>query len=329
MLAVAVAVTAALTAGCSSDDGGSSSSGLEDALGKTADLPGNRVSFEYGDLKAVRDANGGVLQGPYGPLTDAGLGDLASVYQMVPEAYGIDLAKADRAWSAGEPPDNGGVLEGSFDAAAVEGKLKGLNAKQDKTPSGASVWRTAPDHEMGLQKAPLPAAVTQFNVAEVGSGRIVHGPSAAVVDGLAHADGRTLADVDAFKESAACLGDVLAASLHAPSDDAGGRGGAHPVFTAAGVRGGKGKPATEVLCVPLQGIAAGQDPVAAVKDFFAKQSTRSGAPWRQLLSDVKVEKTGNAIRVTATPAAGRKAGVFRNAQVQGDLADLPIASGGS
>ncbi|MGA4540612.1 hypothetical protein ACPA54_11500 [Uniformispora flossi] len=318
--ALAALLMVAATA-CGGDGKGakdSAAGGVRGALDRVADTPDTRTWFTYADLAGLRAANGDAGRlGPYAQI--AGLAEDGKFADLLPPVYGFDPRDADRTWTAGAAPKQATVLSGGLRLSVVEERLAAAKAAREHTASAGTQWRTAPDYQISLETAAVPEALAVFNVVRVDGATLVHGGGAAEVAAADTGKGRTLGDAEPYKSLAACLGDVLAAEIAGPRPDGGGTA---PI--AVGFRGAKGRPVTQVLCLP--GSSA-QD-LDRVREFFAPEHRlKNGMPWGEAVSDIEVAAAGGAVRVTAVGRNDRFR-IFDQALQQGEFAELAAAAGG-
>lgn len=293
-------------------DSGERTSGLRGALDAVRDDESTRAWFEYGDPSAVREADAGAgTDGPYSALVGVGYPDLATMQGQLPGALGFDPVKAREAWVAGRAPTRGGVLVGGFDKGTVTGRLVELGG----TPvaDDANVYRLRADGELSFDDAlaqKLPLALDHFDVVRVSGSRIGYGASVRMAD--LSRGGTALGDDKGVRALADCLDKPLAAVL---TDRAGGGERANGPRIAVGVRGAKGKTATEVLCVATGSKAAAETEADRLRGLFAGNgTTASGVPWTTLLTDVRVEVVdGDVVEVTAHPFGPTRTGVLLKA----------------
>ncbi|WP_439675442.1 hypothetical protein [Embleya sp. MST-111070] len=311
-----LAGTAACGGGGSHDAG---SAGLRGALDGVRDDASTRGWFEYGDTAAIAKANGGTATtGPYGALLGTGYPDLAAMGPQVAPALGFDPAKTNEAWSAGRPPQQGGVISGGFDKGAVIGKLKELGGKPD--PAAASVYRLRADNELSVDDAlaqKLPSVVDHFNAVRVADRQIGYGSTLLGAD-LSRGGARLGADPTA-RALADCLDRPLAAVL---TDRAGGGEQPSGPRIAVGVTGKAGVPGTNVLCVARESEQAARAEADRLRGVFTGgEPTAQGVPWNAMLTDVRAEVVGtNVVKITARSAGSVRTGVFVKA-----LNDMSLA----
>lgn len=297
---------------------------LTEALGHVRDTAKTRATVEFGDVAAVKKANGGSLTGTgrYGHLYGYGMGNLAQTpAARVKQALGIDPGQVQQAITAGAPPDSAWRMTGSFDADAVTGKLKALGGRQD-----GDDLRLRADKQVNLSDTlgkRLPGVVNGMNVVRVTDDAIVHGSSAAAVAAL-DADDGTLADNERFHAVASCLDSPLAALLSGN----GFRGaGANAGFTAGvGVRGTDGQAPTEVLCRTARSDQEADQVRQRMEQAIRGTTASTRRPWRTLLTGAEVETLTDGdvpvVRLTAQRAGSGEAGVLIKAATNRDLAAL-------
>jgi len=313
---------------CGGDSGGDGV-GLRGALDAVRDDESTRAWFEYGDLSAVRAAGGMDPGGPYAALAGVGYPDLATMRGQLPDALGFDPAEAREAWVAGRAPTKGGVLVGGFDKDTVTGKLGELGGRAEADDK--NLYRLRPDNGLSFDDAlaqKLPLALDHFDVVRVSGSQVGYGASARMAD--LSRGGSTLGDDRGVRALADCLDEPLVAVL---TDRAGGGERANGPGIAVGVRGGKGEPATEVLCVTTASDVAAKAEADRLRALFsgagtgAGGTTASGVPWGTLLADVRVEVVdGDVVEVTAHPSGSTRTGVLLKAL--NDLSLGAVFSGG-
>ncbi|GAA4525940.1 hypothetical protein GCM10023096_58750 [Nonomuraea ferruginea] len=192
--------------------------GLLDAMASVSGEGPAAAYFEYGEPAWWRDL--GVDAGSGGdrrwlPAAVSGLGSLGAAWQTLPQATGMAPATGTRAISIGVPPQQAFRFDGDVDSDAVRTKLTALGAKP-RTMGGHEGLSFSPGAEIDLSRLIVPGLTNQLNQVVVtdslAAAASTPGPLEAVLGGE-----RTLADNPAHAAVAACLGDVAAATIMAPS----------------------------------------------------------------------------------------------------------------
>jgi hypothetical protein len=327
-LVCALAATA-MTAGC----GGAGKTPLVKALDGVDDAPSSRTSFVYEDTAALR-----MLAGLAAPTasevartrasgwSDAiGLGSQGLTFNPAfPAATGIDALAADQAVAIGAPPDVAVRLSGgSLRQATVEQRLTALGATRI-TAAGHDLLAFGAERSVHLDDAVgRLSVVSRLDRVLVQAHSVTAGSSSAPVL-AATGGGTSLGRDDNYRAAAACLGDVVVATI-VPGRTAGVR---DVGLVALGVRR-PGKPTTAptlVLCLvdpsnPTAieaGLRKGMGPGAMVA------STRQPLGTLLTLDEVDAEKEHgrSTVRATARVRSGRSILLFEQMLERSDLAGL-------
>lgn len=320
----AVAVAMILLAGCSSSGSKSAADGgrgpVADALRKVHATALTKTAFEFGDVSGTLRLDGGRTTGsaPFSKLFGYGASGIAAQSQLLPDRTGIDLARATSAITVGRPPNQVGVLYGSFDASAIGAKLQALGYRK-RTDGGDTVWTLHDDHRLD-PSGPLAdiGIVAQLNVVHVSATRIVYGGAGSDID-QALAGKPTLADDPTFAGLGDCLGDARAAVVQADPQT-------WPLPFGAGVTATSAADEEEVLCVATKDDATAKALAAAWPGRVAKgMSQRTAEPWSDLLSAPRAKVLGDAshiVQLRAHAAGGHRPGVLFDAVNTRDLSAL-------
>lgn len=258
-------------AGCSDD--AADQGGLLDALGRVRSTAETRKAVEYGSPAAVRalmDRD----EARYQQLRGYGYSSVAMYGVHIEDALALDLDGFDGAVMAAESPEQATVLWGSYDVAAVDGKLRDLDIDSEAEFGGTN-WRLADDYEIDFQNGPITdvTGTPQFNNIRTADGSFAFAAAAENVTWVTAPGDRTLADDDVLAPLASCLGDVVAAQLRATGE-------------AVGVRAD----ATEVICLLRD--------QAAVTEALKGDMPSTGEPWDRALPGAEVGKDGSLTRIT-------------------------------
>jgi hypothetical protein len=280
------------TAGCSS--GGSGSSGLGTALARVSDTANNRGVIYYDNtaelVSLVGNSLGAGSKG-YGQLRGLGASGLVSLLSTLPGDTGINVLGENYAISAGgSPPSSVTLIAGGQDASLVTGRMTKLGWKKDSdgTLIGPSAL-AAPGN--GAEYAPFMAKVQTEN------SDVLFGGSSADLSQVGSPSGTTLAGDAGINALAACLGNVVAATMY---------GGPQAAITAAPteVAVGISQPASAtatphaVVCVswPSQ-AAAGTYASNLRKALSTGLSLQLDQPFSAILPHATVTSVGGSAHV--------------------------------
>ncbi|WP_225847571.1 hypothetical protein [Streptomyces sp. HPF1205] len=320
----AVAVAVILLAGCSGSGSKSAAGGgrgpVADALGRVHATDLTKTAFEFGDTAGLLRLDGGRTTGsaPFSKLFDYGASGIAAQYQLLPDKTGIDLTRATSAITIGRPPNQVGVLYGSFDAAAIGTKLQALGYHK-RADGGDTVWTLHDDHRLD-PNGPLAdlGIVAQLNVVHVSDTRIVYGGAGSDID-QALSGKPTLADDPAYAGLAGCLGDARAAVIQTDPQT-------WPLPFGVGVTATSATDEEEVLCVATKDDASAKALAAAWPDRVAQgTSQRTAQPWSDLLTAPQAKVVGGAahiVQLRAHAAHDHEPGVLFDAANTRDLSAL-------
>ncbi|GAA4923629.1 hypothetical protein GCM10023334_027950 [Nonomuraea thailandensis] len=211
-----MALTALLVlTGCTQQPG---EGGLLDAMATVSAQGPAAAYFEYGEPGWWRDL--GVKAGSgearrWLPAVSSGLGPLAAAAEALPKATGMTPAAGRRAISIGVPPQQALRWDGDVEADTVRTKLTTLGAKPRRFGEHEGL-SFAPGNEIDLSRMIVPGVTNQLNQVVTTDTLVAAAsapePLAAVLGGES-----TLADNPPHAAMAACLGDVAAATIMAPS----------------------------------------------------------------------------------------------------------------
>ncbi|MDA0635150.1 hypothetical protein OUY22_17160 [Nonomuraea sp. MCN248] len=319
-------VSATLTAllvltGCGQPAG---EGGLMDAMAAVSGEGPAAAYFEYGEPAWWRDLGGkaGADEARrWLGAAHSGLGGLAPVAEALPEATGMTPSAATRAISIGLPPQQAFRFDGDVDADAVREKLAALGAKP-REMGGHEGLSFFPGAEIDLARAIVPGVTNQLNQVVVTDSLVA---AASTPDVLTTAlDGEaTLADKPAYAAVAACLGDVAAATMMAPSPPGG-------TVTLYGV--GVRRPAdlndrpVNVICVlPAASAAAGVERALTTR-LTPAGSMSNGGTWGKHAPEIthdRVSSDDHTVLRAVLTLNGTANAMFANQMlVRGDLQAL-------
>lgn len=236
--------------------------------------------IEFSDAAALRELSGGELLNEWGLLRVMGFDALARHWRLLPDSLGIDPEAVDYAITVGESLNRETTLTGGQDESAVRAAAEATGW------SGGDVLRSELDVEQPF---------TVFY------GWIVPEGDTVVLGGReAEPGGDAVADNPDVHALAACLGDVVAASMLPTA--------------AAGLRPAGGDEAVSVYCV------LGDEAVAAsIEDELATGvSSHSERPYVEFFPEQSVAQSDGVVRVELSSGAGALGTVFQMLR-RGDL----------
>jgi hypothetical protein len=329
----AVAVAVILLAGCSSSGTKSAGGGggpVVDALRKVHATDLSKTAFEFGDTAGVLRLDGGRTTGsaPFSKLFGYGASGIAAQYQLLPDRTGIDLARATTAITVGSPPNQVGVLYGSFDAARIGAKFQALGYHK-RVDGGDTVWTLHDDHQAD-PSGPLAdlGIVAQLNVVHVSGTRVVYGGAGSDIDQVLGGK-PTLADDSTYAGLAGCLGEARAAVIQTDPQT-------WPLPFGVGVTATSAADEQEVLCVATKDDATAKALAAAWPGRVRKGTSQHTAqPWSDLLTAPQAKVLGgpaHIVRLRAHAAHDHAPGVLFDAATTRDLSALlgtPAATPGT
>ncbi|NEA97631.1 hypothetical protein [Streptomyces sp. SID13726] len=292
------------------------------ALSQVKDTHLTQDWIEFGDVAGVRARSGAGSASPRDPLLGYGEQKLADAAALLPGLTGIDPFAARTALTLGYPPDQVGVLYGSFNTTEIGAKLRKLGYKEHALAGGETSWIIRDHHQID-QKDPLAqlGILTALNVVRVSSKRIVHAGATADIDKTL-SGARSLSDNEEVGGIADCLGQVEAAQIGFDvniSDTPLGVGVLRP--------SGSDADATEVACVTTESEGAAQALASGWPGRVkSTMSARAGEPWSKLLTRPRAEVVGGAshvVRLTARPTGSPR--VLFDEWAVGDLG--PVLTG--
>ncbi|GAA3465561.1 hypothetical protein [Nonomuraea roseola] len=304
-----LAITCLAVAGCAATEKSAvPGDGLREVMGRlAADGPG-ATYLDYGDMAHWRKLGVVTDEGPgsdrrWLTAVGFGFGDLSARIAILPERTEIRAFAADRAVSAGVPPNTAIRVEGGLDAAAIREKLTGYGAKP-RTIGGREGLTFAPDHEISRTRLTTELGlVTQLNQVVVTDSALVAGSAAAPVAAMLDAGGSSLNDRPEHAAVAECLGDVVTATVYAPRQPSGvslyGVGLRRPAKTS--------DQAVNVVCV-LPRVA---EVVQTFTSRFVLQAQAGGKPLAQLADRIEHDevRSGDLAVRRATVTVKREAPV--------------------
>lgn len=273
-------LTAAFVAGCSSSSSPSLSTNLGRALDRIADTPTTSAYVEYGDVSGLRATPS--LRN----LSSYGWSNLASRGDVVPSTLGLDSTKVSQAISVGRPPDGAGMVQGSFDAGAVDAKLKSLNIRSGKS-GDLTHWTLGADHTVNID-GPLQELGLDAELDDIGtkSGFFGYASTASGLQSVTDPGDKSLMTNSTISALSDCLGDAGLAMIETTN---------RPAPIAAGLRI---DPPTEVLCVLAPDGDKANQWRGAAENALRTGKTHTGEPWSSLLTQGVADVTGNVVRVT-------------------------------
>jgi hypothetical protein len=314
---VLVAVTG-FAAGCSSRVDGSSRAGARTEAGLLAALAmvratdSTRAYFRYGDIgrtRALVEADRSRFQ----PVHGHGLGRIRNYTKLIADGLGFDPLALRESVQAGNSADWSAIFRGDYDVDAVNGRLADRRiSRADR--DGSTEWTVNADGEVDLD-GPLAGVVplNEFNNVRTQPGSFAFSPKREHLAWVTDPGQDTLALDPSIRAVAACLGDVVAATIATQGFDA-------PV--AVGVRASGTTDVTEVICVAPG--AADQatrirDQVTALLANGTSPLTR--APWSQLVPNATVEVTAETLvrvvaRLDAPAGPGRILGMVETTEIK-------------
>ncbi|NRQ32949.1 hypothetical protein HII36_14015 [Nonomuraea sp. NN258] len=216
MRKVSMALTALLVlTGCGQNAG---EDGLMDAMAAVSGEGPAAAYFEYGEPAWWREL--GVKAGAgearrWLPAAVSGLGDLAPAAAALPEATGMTPEAGTRAISIGVPPRQAFRFDGDVDSDAVREKLAARGAKP-REMGGHEGLSFFPGDEIDLSRALVPGVTNQLNQVVVTDSLVAAASTPELLTDVLGGE-TALADKPAYAAVAACLGDVAAATIMAPS----------------------------------------------------------------------------------------------------------------
>lgn len=328
-------LTLVLAAGCggSGGSGGSGTGGTDTAdqgQGSPTTISAALTGFPataatkgylvFGDLAQLASLNGGAAAtGQFSDLVGTGADSIAPFESTFPGQTGIDPDAATAGVELGNPPDQAGVLYGTFDPTTIGKKLQGLGYTQHTGADGATRWILKDDDQIdpagGLgENGPL----ALFNVVDVSATRIVYGGSSATVGSVADPGTNPLSADPTTAGLASCLGQAKAAMI-APTSE-----GSTPV--GIGVLATSAQDVTEETCVPTSSAVAASALAAGWATRIGTGiSVKSDEPWSALFADPQSTVIGgpaNVVRLTVHPGPSGKPGSLFQAFMADDLSAL-------
>jgi hypothetical protein len=226
-------------------------------------------------------------------LTGFGMGNLRNYYKVVAEDLAFDPMTSREAISAGRPPDWSAIIWGDYDVNAVNDKFAGLGVERSGD-GDSTTWTASADGKIRLD-SPLVtiAGPNTLNNVRTAPGSFAFAPKRDTLSWVTSPGFDTLAKDPTMKTLAGCLGDVIAAIITRAEN--------RTETLAVGVRAPSTTDVTDVICV-----APGTGDAASIRDHATGQlatgkSPQANRPWSELLPNAKVELTGSAVRITATP----------------------------
>ncbi|WP_194908483.1 hypothetical protein [Catenulispora rubra] len=331
-LAVAMGSAAACSSSGSSGGGGGGggSGAFADALKNVHDTAQTSGSIEFGDTAQLAKLNGGTTpasNGPFGRLVGTGSDQLTQYASVLPPLTGFDSTTATSAISLGLPPDQVGVLYGSFDPTAIGTKLAAWGYHKSDRGGGVTAWVFQDNHQMDLTKLDAngigPGMTGWLNVIWVSKSSIAYGSATSDLAAALPAQSKPLSGDAMVGSLADCLGSTLIAYVNTDAKQINNSGISAIAFgvTATGT-----SDIREEICAAApsasaaQGFATGfTKAVGSGLDYVRNQ------PWSALLTDPQTKVIGgskNVVRLTAKPVAPQGAALVVNLVVQNDFAGL-------
>ena len=333
----AVVVLATTIVGCGSDGDdskigqappvGSHATALVTELDRIRSTDASRAWTAYGDLARQRALGGGTTPARLAGLSAYGWSTTWQYDARARRRLGLSGGTAERVAEVGEE-HGAGRFDGGVDTAAVVAEARELGARKDGTVGTLTLWRLAPDDAVHASRAldELSRGTADFDVLAVDEHTLVRARSRAQARVLSAVPGeRTLARDADVRAVAECLGNPLAATFtdahRAPAAASHEPAG---FFTGAGVTGTDADRLTQVACRTTASPDEAEQVAAAVRHELDHGRTRlSRVPWRNMLSDGKVQVLdgpGHVVRITATSRKSPQ--LVLEMMRSGDLSDL-------
>ncbi|MGP3916512.1 hypothetical protein [Nonomuraea sp. 10N515B] len=252
-------------------------------LGALADVSGEGPAaayLEYGEPAWWRRFGGSGDRRRWLPAAGSGLGSLAHAAAALPKTTGMTPEAGARAIAIGVPPQQAFRFDGGVDPGAVRAKLAALGGKPGRL-GGHDGFSFAPDAEMDLSRTIAPGVTNQLNKVVVTDTTVATatatGPLAAVMG-----SGPSLADSPGHAAMAACLGDVAAATIMAPSVP-----GSVTLY-GVGLRrpAGLGDRPVNIICVLPSASAAAEVEQSLTTRLTPTANTRNGGAYGDYAAEI-------------------------------------------
>lgn len=290
------------------------------ALSQVKDTHLTQDWIEFGDVAGVRSQSTGGTGSQRDPLLGYGAPKLADAAALLPDLTGIDPFAARTALTLGYPPDQVGVLYGTFNSKEIGSKLRKLGYAEHALAGGETTWIIRDHHQID-EKDPLAqlGILTALNVVRVSPERIVYAGATADIDKTL-SGAKPLADNEEVGGIADCLGKVKAAQIGFDVN-------VSNTPLGVGVLESSGTDTTEIACVTTKSQDAAQALASAWPGRVrSTRSAMSNEPWSKLLTHPQAEVVGGAshiVRLTARPTGSPR--VLFDAWAGGDLG--PVLTG--
>ncbi|WP_370381743.1 hypothetical protein [Catenulispora sp. GAS73] len=333
VLAAAMGSAAACSSSGSSGGGGGVGAGsgaFADALKNIHDTAQTSGSIEFGDTAQLAKLNGGTTpaaNGPFARLVGAGSDQLTQYASLLPPLTGFDSTTATSAISLGTPPNQVGVLYGSFDPTAIGAKLAAWGYHKSDRGGGVTAWVFQDNHQVDLTKLDAngigPGMAGWLNVIWLSKSSIAYGSATSDLAAALPAQSKPLSGDPMVGPLADCLGSTLIAFVETDAKQINNSGISAIAF---GVTATGASDIREEICAAApsasaaQGFATGfTKAVGSGLDYIRNQ------PWSTLLTDPQTKVIGgseNVVRLTAKPADPQGAALVVNLVAQNDFAGL-------
>lgn len=296
---VCAALSIAVASGCGSGKGDDPAPRPDTEL--ITALRGVKDSFlthywsEFGDVAGVRAR--GTAETP-DPLLGYGESQLIAAASQLHDLAGIDPLAARTALTLGQPPEQVGVLNGTFDPAAIGAKLQKLGYKKRDVGGGEAEWVIRDHHAIDANDRFAQLGIlTALNVIRVSPTRVVYAGATKDIDAKTLTGPRPLSDALDVGAVADCLGPVKAAQIGMDINTS-------PKLMGIGVQTSS-KDATSVICMVTKNRDAAEDIASAWPGHVRSvTSSLTDEPWSKVLADPKAEALGGSehvVRLTARP----------------------------
>ncbi|WP_416973064.1 hypothetical protein [Streptomyces sp. 4F14] len=297
---VCAALSIAVASGCGSGKGDDPAPRPHTEL--ITALSGVRDSFlthywsEFGDVAGVRAR--GAAENP-DPLLGYGESQLVQAAAQLHDLTGIDPLAARTALTLGQPPEQVGVLNGTFDPSAIGAKLQKLGYKKRDVGGGEAEWVIRDNHAIDANDRFAQLGIlTALNVIRVSPTRVVYAGATKDIDTKTLTGPRPLSDAFDVGAVADCLGPVKAAQIGMDINTS-------PKLMGIGVQTSSPQDATAVVCMVTKSRDAAEDIASAWPGRVQSvTSYLTNEPWSKVLADPKAEVldgSEHVVRLTARP----------------------------
>lgn len=333
VLALAMGSAAACSSSGSSgggSGGGGGSGAFADALKNVHDTAQTSGTIEFGDTAQLAKLNGGTTpasNGPFARLVGTGSDQLTQYASLLPPLTGFDSTTATSAISLGNPPNQVGVLYGSFDPTAVGAKLAAWGYHKSDRGGGVTAWVFQDDHQQDMSKLDAngvgPGMTGWLNVIWVSTSSIAYGGATSDLAAALPAQSKPLSGDAVVGALANCLGTTLIAYVITDAKQIGTSGISAIAF---GVTATSASDIREEICAAAPSASGAQafatgfsKAVGSGLDYVRNQ------PWSTLLSDPQTSVIGggeHVVRLTAKPVDPQGASLVVSLVEQNDFAGL-------